>query len=136
MQRITVGRPQHRPAAGGQHDAGLPGKLRDDLGFDLAESSFALVREIVADRHADALLDLAVAVGEAQAQLPREVAPDGGLAAARHAHQGQAQGLRQFGHADGAAPRTTVTDTVVPVPLGERKVTKMTPELTVASVKL
>ena len=59
------------------------------------------------------------------------MAADGGLAAAGHADQGDGQG----GQSDGrGTPRTTVTDTVVAVPLGEVKVMNIRPEFTDTSV--
>ena len=60
----------------------------EDRRFNIAKSIFALLLEERADRTADALLDDRVGVDERNAESPREVTPDGGLATAGEADQG------------------------------------------------
>jgi hypothetical protein len=91
VQGIPVGWAQHGATAGGQNLPAARAELVDDVLLDVAEALLAVLREEVSDRHADPRLDLGVAVGEDQAQLAGQVAADGGLAAAGHAHQRNGQ---------------------------------------------
>ena len=59
----------------------------DHLALAFAEIGFAVVLEDVLDRLAGRLLDLLVGIDEGQLEPGGEPAPDGGLAAARHADQ-------------------------------------------------
>ena len=87
MQRVAVRRPQHRTAAGGQHDALAGGEIVDHILLDIAERGLAVGGEVVAYRHADAVFDFAVAVDEAQPQLARQVTTHRRLATAGHADE-------------------------------------------------
>jgi hypothetical protein len=89
VQRISVGRAQHRAATGGQHDAVTPGQRVDDTLLDVAEGRLAVLLEVVPDAAADLALDLGVAVDEISPELPCQVPPDRGLATAGHADEGE-----------------------------------------------
>jgi hypothetical protein len=87
-QQVAVELAQRRAAAGGQHAFALAREAVDLLRFQVAEGRLAVQLEVRADRHADVQLDLVVGVVEGQAELPSELAPDGGLATAGHADEG------------------------------------------------
>lgn len=134
MQGVAVGGPEHGTATGGQHQALQAGEFVECVLLGVAERLFAVLCEELADGHPDPALDLVVAVDEPQPELPCQLPPDRGLATSGHADQGElqsGQGAKVTG-----LTVLTGTATVVPVPLGEVKVTKMTPETTVGSVKL
>ena len=82
VQRLAVVGPQHRTATRGQHTVVPARQLIDDLVLELPKRRLALTLEIAADRFADPLFDLGVAVDERQVQPPRQVSPDSGFAAA------------------------------------------------------
>ena len=63
-------------------------RLESLLQFLQKRTGLAFVLEKYADRAADSLFDFDVSVEEAKTQMAREVAADGGLAAAGHADQG------------------------------------------------
>ena len=86
FQRPAIRLAQHRAAAGGQHERAVgAAQLGEGVLLDIAEGCLAMLLEIGADRPADAVLDLMVAVDEAPAELAGELPSDGGLAAAGHA---------------------------------------------------
>ena len=88
VQRLAVVGPQHRAATRGQHTVVPTRQLIDDLVFELPKRRLALTLEIAADRFADPLLDLGVAVNEWQVKAAGQVSPDRGFAAAGQADEG------------------------------------------------
>ena len=56
------------------------GEVFDDLGFDVAETVFALALKKLADRTTDALLDHVIGVHKRHTEATRQMATDGGFA--------------------------------------------------------
>jgi len=87
-KRLSVRLAQDCATTGGDD---VPAELRylvDNFMFDIAKRSLTLCLEIVANRAADVLLDDVIRVNKREAKLPSNVAPDGGLATAGHADEG------------------------------------------------
>ncbi len=106
---------QHGTTAGGQHARAALRQGVDDVLLDVPERRLAMGVEEVADRAADALLDLVVAVDERQAEVTRKMAPDRGLPSAGHADEGDGAGhathevtRRDASGIDGAVPEIAI----------------------------
>ncbi len=96
-QLLAVGLAQHRAAPGGQHAVRAGRQLGDHLLLEVAEGGFTFALEVIADRAADALLDLVVGVDEGKIE-PKPQPP------AHRGLSGAGQSDECDGHAVAATP--------------------------------
>ena len=90
----SIGLAQHSTTTRGQHLFIRSDEALQHLLLDVAKLLLAMLLEVASNRAPELGLDLRVAVNKAPVQTPRKLPPDSGLAAARHADQGDA------GHGD------------------------------------
>lgn len=87
VQCLSIGLANNGAATCCQHGVGKVCQLCDHFLFDVAKALLTFPLEEAPDGAPNAFLDLRVGVLEVQVQLPRKVAPDGGLSTARHCDQ-------------------------------------------------
>ena len=88
VQGLAVGLAEHHATARGNQKSLPMRQILDDRLFFVAKRRLSMRLEKSADRHADASLQLGVRIHEPQAEVPSQVPPHRGLAAAGHADEG------------------------------------------------
>src|SRR5882762_224429 len=86
-EMLAVAGVEHRAAPGSEDDVAHCGQLLDQLGLALSKTDLALYVEDNGNAHAGSRLNLAIGIVERLAEALGELAADGGLSGAHHAHQ-------------------------------------------------